>query len=136
MQNMYNVFKIREWITESHKIIRSNHKPNIASLPLYVYHYHVPKHYIHKGLKYLQELQLYDRSSLFQCQTTLSVNKFFLISNLNLLRPFSCILSPEKRDRHLPHCNFLCSFRERWGLLSTSFSPDWTDPVPSLTSKT
>lgn len=111
------------------KIIRFNHPPNIASLPLK----HVPKHYIHKCLKYLQELQLHYRNSLFQCLTTLFIKKFFLISNLNLLRPFSHILSSEKRDRHPPHCNFLCSFREWWSLLSTSFSPNRTDPVPSLT---
>ena len=46
--------------------------------------------------------------SLFQCLTTLSVKKFFLISNLNLpwcnLRPFPLILSPvtsEKRPTPL-----------------------------------
>ena len=43
--------------------------------------------------------------SLFQCLTTLSVKKCFLISNLNLpwhnLRPFPLILSPVRRDQ--PH---------------------------------
>jgi len=41
--------------------------------------------------------------SLFWCLTTLSVNKFFLISNLNLLwhnlRPFPLILSPVTNEK-------------------------------------
>jgi len=45
--------------------------------------------------------------SLFQCFTTLSVKKFFLISNLNLpwhnLRPFPLILSPVRRDQACSH---------------------------------
>ena len=41
--------------------------------------------------------------SLFQCLTTLSVKKFFLISNLNLpwlnLRPFHLVLSPVTSEK-------------------------------------
>ena len=43
--------------------------------------------------------------SLFQCLTTFSVNKFFLMSNLNLpwhnLRPFPLILSPVTSERRI-----------------------------------
>jgi len=43
--------------------------------------------------------------SLFQCLTTLSVKKCFLMSNLNLpwcnLRPFPLVLSPVRRDQPL-----------------------------------
>lgn len=70
--------------------------------------------------------------SLFQYFTTLSVKKFFLMSNLNLpgatwshFLTF-CHLSPGKRDQ-FPLCFNL--FSERWLLPSASSFPCWTPPV-------
>ena len=63
---------------------------------------------------------------LFQCLTTLSVKKFFLISNLNLpwlnLRPFHLILSPARRDQPCYCCKHLLDIgREQSGLPSAPF---------------
>ncbi|KAK4813337.1 hypothetical protein QYF61_026500 [Mycteria americana] len=66
---------------------------------------HIPKHHIYTSFKHLQGCDS-TLGSLYQCLATLSVKKFFLISNLNLpwrnLRPFSLVLS-----RHPPHYNLL-----------------------------
>ena len=80
--------------------------------------------------------------SLFQCLATLSVKKFFLITNLNLplcnLRPFplSCCLSAVRRDQPRSHCKHLSGiWRAQQGLPSASSSPDWTAPVPSVSPR-
>jgi len=79
--------------------------------------------------------------SLFQCLTTLSGKKFFLIFNLNLpwcnLRPLLLVLSlvtGEKRPTP-PHYTLLSGgWRELSGPPSALSSPDWTVPAPSSLS--
>ena len=52
--------------------------------------------------------------SLFQCLTTLSVKKFFLLYNINLpqcnWKPFPLILSPVRRDQPHSCCNHLSTW--------------------------
>ena len=77
--------------------------------------------------------------SPFQCLTTLSEMKFFLISSLNhpwcMLRPFPLVLSLLPRRRcQPPPCQNLPSggfFSGRDWLDPWASSPDWTTPVPS-----
>ena len=76
--------------------------------------------------------------SLCQCITTLSQNKLFLTSNLNLpqcnLRPSPLVLSPGRRGQPPPHYNLPSgSCREWYGHHWASSSPVWTIPAPSAT---
>ena len=86
------------------KIMKSNHDltilPNSNSPQLN----HIPEHHIQTVFKHIRDGDsTTSLGSLFQCLTTLSVKKFFLISNLNLpwcnLRPFPLVLSPVTSEK-------------------------------------
>lgn len=76
--------------------------------------------------------------SLIQCLATLSTNKFFLISSLNLhwchFRLFAFYhLLPQKGNCHCLHCHLLSgSCRESWDLPSTASSPSEQHQFPQL----